>query len=137
MGDVGMGDEKGGDESDGDPASEARNRALSVEAPRRVRKDDQECIAVVCGVRGPGSGVVVFADRDVVRGGIGMRWPRRVGVLGDAAGAAGASRGGSSDVAVGLKDSITRSIADFISSSRESVAGVRSCGSCGEGIEAR
>jgi hypothetical protein len=129
-GEAWAGGEKGDDE-DGDAALEARSRAFSVEVPRRVRKDDEECTPVVHGGRGPGSGgVVVVADWDVVRGGIGMRWPRRVGVLRDAAG------GGSFEVAVGLKDSITRSMADFISSSRELVAGVRSCGSCGEGIEA-
>jgi hypothetical protein len=65
------------------------------------------------------------AEREVVRGGMRGLW--RVAVL----------CGEGSSTFVGMKDVMTRSIAEFISSRRESVAGVESKWSFREGIVGR
>jgi hypothetical protein len=118
-----------------DGESVARKRALSVEAPRREWKEAAR-VGVVAAV----ADVVVGAARDVVRTGIWM-WRGGARVLSgdvvmvDCGGGGGGAWSGcfcSVAEAAGLKDFITLSISDCISSSRESVVGVGTGGRCGK-----
>ena len=129
--------DEGNEGEDGE--SVARNRALSVEAPRREWKEEVAWVGVVATVAA--ADIVVGAARDVVRWGMWM-WRGGARVLrGDVVvvvvcggGGGGAWSGCFCSVAktAGLKDSITLSISDVISWSRESVVGVGTGGRCGK-----
>ena len=118
--------------------SVARSRALSVEAPRRERKE--EGAWGVVGVTAVEA--VVGAARDVVRGGMWMGWRGGRVARGDivvvVVGCGWGGEGGwsccfcSVDAMAGLKHSIILSISEFISSSREAVDGAGTGGRLGK-----